>query len=336
MMGNWSNIEFVNPWWFILLGLLPVYFFLRYWRNDVTGFSVGLPNVESEFFSFRHWKTRVFRAMPWLKSLVFILLIFAMARPQEKFQKQKISSEGIDIMLAIDLSLSMLAKDFEPDRLTVAKKVITDFIEDRPADRIGLAVFAGEGYTASPPTLDHKVLKQFIADLSYGLLKDGTAIGMGLSTSINRLKDSDAKSKIVILVTDGSNNAGVVDPLEAADMASTLGVKVYTIGVGTNGKALMPSTAFGKTSYRYYDVEIDEALLTEIAINTGGSYFRATNVTELEEIYDMINKLEKSSFDSTTLVRREDRFHPFLLGSLALCMGYYLLSISWFRNIDLT
>ena len=126
-----------------------------------------------------------------------------MARPQEKFQKQKISSEGIDIMLAIDLSLSMLAKDFEPDRLTVAKKVITDFIEDRPADRIGLAVFAGEGYTASPPTLDHKVLKQFIADLSYGLLKDGTAIGMGLSTSINRLKDSDAKSKIVILVTDG-------------------------------------------------------------------------------------------------------------------------------------
>lgn len=336
MMGNWSNIEFSDPWWFVLLSVVPVYFFWKYRQKDEIGFSIGLPNVETSFFSFTHWKTLLYKAMPYLKSLAFVLLVFAMARPQEKFQKQKISSEGIDIMLAIDLSLSMLAKDFEPDRLTVAKKVITDFIEDRPADRIGLAVFAGEGYTASPPTLDHKVLKQFIADLNYGLLKDGTAIGMGLSTSINRLKDTEAKSKIVILVTDGSNNAGVVDPLEAADMASTLGVKVYTIGVGTNGKALMPSTAFGKTTYRYYDVEIDEGLLTEIAIKTGGSYFRATNVTELEEIYDMINKLEKSSFDSTTLVRREDRFYPFLIGSLALFLAYYLLSISWFRNIDLT
>ena len=334
MMSSFGNMEFANPYWFLLLVIVPIYLYLTYFKKLKNPFRIGFPEINSSLFMNRTWKEWLYLIMPIIQVLAFSFLVGAMARPQLKFQKQKISSEGIDIIIAVDLSLSMLAKDFDPDRLTVAKGVISNFIQDRPADRIGLTVFAGEGYTASPPTLDHKILLQFLAELNYGQLRDGTAIGMGLSTSINRLKDSKAKSKIVILVTDGSNNAGVVDPLEAADMASTLGIKVYTIGVGSNGQALMPSFAFGKTTYRYFDVEIDEALLNEIAMKTGGSYFRATNEQELQSIYDMINKLEKSEFDSTTLTRREDRFFPWLLAGLFFFLLQFTLKISLFRNIS--
>ena len=332
MIYTLQNIVFANPWWFLLLLAMPFYLYLAYAKSG-NKFSLGFPSINADLFSTRNWKKWLYAAMPIIKALAFTLIVLSMARPQLKFQKQKISSEGIDIVMAIDLSQSMLAKDFEPDRLTVAKRVIMEFVQDRPGDRIGLSVFAGESYTASPPTLDHNILLQFIADLTYGQLKDGTAIGMGLSTSLNRLKDSDAKSKIIILVTDGSNNAGVVDPLEAADMASTLGIKVYTVGVGTNGQALMPSYFNGKTNYRYFDVVIDEALLNEIAQKTGGAYFRATNEKELENIYDMINQLEKSEFDSTTLTRREDRFVVFLRVGLLILLVDFLLRISLFRNI---
>lgn len=332
MMYVLRNMEFANPWWFLLLLAVPLFLYGAYAQSS-SNFALGFPSINADLFKARNWKKWLLLAMPILKVLGFSFLVMAMARPQLKFQKQKISSEGIDIVIAVDLSLSMLAKDFEPDRLTVAKRVISDFIEDRPSDRIGLSVFAGESYTASPPTLDHRVLQEFISDLTYGQLKDGTAIGMGISTSINRLKDSKAKSKIIILVTDGSNNAGDVDPLDAADMASTLGIKVYTIGVGTNGQALMPSFFNGKTNYRYFDVVIDEVLLNEIAMKTGGSYFRATNEQELENIYDMINQLEKSEFDSTTLTRREDKFVGFLGIGLILLLIDLLMRMSLFRNI---
>ena len=326
------NMVFANPWWLLLALAIPVYL-IRAYKKKENVFTMGFPSIDVDLFKAKNWKKWLLAAIPIFKALGFLLLITAMARPQLKFQKQKISSEGIDIVIAIDLSLSMLAKDFEPDRLTVAKRVISDFIEDRPSDRIGLSVFAGESYTASPPTLDHTVLQQFIAELTYGQLKDGTAIGMGIGTSINRLKDSDAKSKIIILVTDGSNNAGDVDPVEAADMASTLGIKVYTIGVGTNGQALMPSFFNGKTNYRYFDVVIDEVLLNEIAQKTGGSYFRATNEEELEDIYEMINQLEKSEFDSTTLTRREDKYVGFLAIGLIFLLVDLILRMSLFRNI---
>ncbi len=333
MWSNLTNISLGQQWWLLLLAVIPLYFLLRKKLTSAQFFKIGIPEVNSDKITTWTWKSILFKIMPFLFFTGFALLTIAMARPQQKFQKQKITSDGIDIVIALDLSLSMLAKDFEPDRLTVAKEVISDFIKGRPSDRIGLTIFAGEGYTASPPTLDHKVLLQFMNDLQYGQIQNGTAIGMGLSTSVNRLKDSKAKSKLVILVTDGSNNSGIVDPLEAADIASTFGVKVYTIGVGTNGEALLPQFYGNKTIYRYSKVEIDEALLNEIAQKTGGSYFRATDEAELKGIYEMINQLEKTEFDSTTLVRREDRYHGFLFSGLIVLLLHFGFKSTIFRNI---
>lgn len=333
MWNNFNNISFAHPWWLLLLGIIPLYFVLRKKLKEGQFFKIGIPEVNKDKININNWKSILFKLMPFLFFLGFTLITIAMARPQERFQKQKITSDGIDIVIALDLSLSMLAKDFEPDRLTVAKNVISDFIKGRPSDRIGLTIFAGEGYTASPPTLDHKVLLQFMNDLQYGQIQNGTAIGMGLSTSVNRLKDSEAKSKLVILVTDGSNNSGIVDPLEAADIAATFGVKVYTIGVGTNGEALLPQFYGNKTVYRYSKVEIDEELLNEIANKTGGNYFRATDEAELKGIYEMINQLEKTEFDSTTLVRREERYHGFLLSGLLFLLIHFGLKSTIFRNI---
>lgn len=333
MVSKYANMSLENPWWLLLLLAIPLYFLLRKKLVASQAFKVGIPEVNKDKIKVLTWKNLLYLAMPFLFMLGFTLLTIAMARPVQKFQKQKITSDGIDIVIALDLSMSMLAKDFEPDRLTVARDVISDFIKGRPSDRIGLTVFAGEGYTASPPTLDHKVLLQFLADLQYGQITNGTAIGMGLSTSINRLKDSDAKSKLIILVTDGSNNSGIVDPLDAADMAATFGIKVYTIGVGTNGQALMPQFFGNKTVYRYSTVEIDEPLLNEIAHKTEGSYFRATDEAELKGIYEMINQLEKTEFDSTTLVRREDRFQVFLLSGLAILLLHFGCKSTLFRNI---
>lgn len=333
MIGIPENMEFANPWWFLLLLAVPAYLFMAYGKHKKQNFTIGFPEMQASLFSNRTWKEWLYLLLPIIKSLAFIFLVLTIARPQLKYQKQKISSEGIDIVIAIDISTSMLARDFEPDRLTVAKQVISDFIQNRPGDRIGLTAFSGEAYTANPPTLDHKVLLQFLKELTFGQLKDGTAIGMGLSTSVNRLKDSNAKSKIIILVSDGSNNSGLVDPIQAADMAKTLGIKVYTIGVGTNGQALMPFQAFGETKYRYVDVVIDEPTLNEVAMKTGGSYFRATNAEELKEIYEMINKLEKSEFDATTITRREDHFYTFLMISLIGFLLHFMLSSSLFRNM---
>ncbi len=332
MMFNMSNISFANPLWFLLLLVIPLYVILHWRKGKVNSIRLGIPEAVSDMTAM-NWKRMLHKLMPFLFFTGFTLLTIAMARPQEKFQKQKITSEGIDIIIALDLSLSMLAKDFNPDRLAVAKQVISEFIKERPSDRIGLTIFAGEGYTASPPTLDHKVLQQFLQDLQFGLIKNGTAIGMGLSTSVNRLKDSKARSKIVILVTDGSNNTGMIDPLSAADIAKTFGVKVYTIGVGTNGEALFPQIIGNRTIYRKSLVEIDEDLLRKIASETGGQYFRATDEAELKSIYDTINKLEKTEFDSTTLVRREDRYFPFLWSGLLFLTIHFMGKFTLFRNI---
>jgi len=298
MLSKYANMNLENPWWLLLLAAIPLYFVLRRKIAKAEAFKIGIPEVNRDALHVLTWKNLLYKAMPFLLMLGFTLLTIAMARPVQKFQKQKITSDGIDIVIALDLSMSMLAKDFEPDRLTVAREVISDFIKGRPSDRIGLTVFAGEGYTASPPTLDHKVLLQFLSD------------------------------------TDGSNNSGVVDPLDAADIAATFGVKVYTIGIGTNGEALMPQFFGNKTIYRYSKVEIDEPLLNEIAMKTEGAYFRATDEEELKGIYEMINKLEKTEFDSTTLVRREDRYQPFLLGGLLLLLIHFGCKSTLFRNIN--
>lgn len=333
---NILGTYFANPWFLLGLLALPIYlYYTLAKKNEESSFTLGLSHFDK---GYKHmdWQSILFKFMPILKGLAYAAFIIAMAKPQDSFEKQKINSEGIDIVCAIDLSMSMLAKDFEPDRLTVAKEVIKEFINDRKGDRIGLTAFAGESYTACPPTLDRQVILNFIDGLQYGQIKDGTAIGMGISSSVNRLIDSKAKSKIIILLTDGENNSGVVEPLDAATMAKELGIKIYTIGVGTNGEALMPYPTFSGYRYRRVPVRIDESLLTEISSLTDGAYFRATNKEELEEIYNHINELEKSNFDSTVITNREDKFHPYAISGLLLLALYYGLGWSLFRNINLT
>ncbi len=258
-----------------------------------------------------------------------------MARPQLALKEEIVRADGIDIFLVMDLSSSMLARDFDPDRLEVSKRVATRFIDKRTYDRIGLAVFSGESFTQSPLTTDHAVVKQLLAGLQCGLLKDGTAIGMGLAAGVNRLKDSEAKSKVVILLTDGVNNSGYIKPLTAAEIAVEFGVKVYTIGVGSTGEALAPVSVRddGRYLFGMTRVEIDEGLLREIAEMTGGRYFRATSAKDLEEIYDVIDTLEKTEMEITTFKRYSEEYYRFLLGGLLLIFIERVLSLTIFRRL---
>ena len=230
-------------------------------------------------------------------------------------------------MLSIDISGSMLARDFKPDRITAAKEVAASFVADRVGDRIGLAVFAGEAFTQSPLTTDKSSLQTLLARIRSGVIEDGTAIGNGLATAINRLRESDSKSKVVILLTDGVNNRGEMSPLMAADIAADMGIRVYTIGVGTRGKAPYPALdMFGNMTFQMMDVEIDEETLSEIASRTGGKYFRATDKEKLKAIYDEINQLEKTKVEITDLTIYHEEFLPLLLLALALLVVEFLFS----------
>ena len=269
----------------------------------------------------------------WLRHAPFVLrvaavaaLIVALARPQDVEEQSRTNAEGIDIMLSIDISSSMLARDFTPDRLMAAKEVAGEFIADRYGDRIGLAVFAGESFTQSPLTTDKGSLQTLLARLRSGVIEDGTAIGNGLATAINRLRESDAKSKVIILLTDGVNNRGEIAPLMAANIAADMGIKVYTIGVGTRGKAPYPAMdMFGNMTFQMMDVEIDEQTLTEIAEQTGGQYFRATDKQKLKAIYDEINELEKSKVEITDLTIYHEQFLQWVLLAIALLLAEFLL-----------
>lgn len=273
--------------------------------------------------------------LPVLRALAFAALVIALARPQLTLQEEEIKAEGIDIFLVMDLSSSMLAQDFKPDRLEVSKRVAADFVEKRLYDRIGLAVFSGEAFTQCPLTTDHKVLNEFLANLKCGLLEDGTAIGMGLATSVNRLKDSDSKSKVVILLTDGVNNAGYIKPITAAEIAREYDVKVYTIGVGSTGDALTPVSrrSDGKYIFGLARVEIDEDLLQQIASMTGGQYFRATTAESLEQIYADIDQLEKTEIEITSIKRYSEEFHHFAFWGLLFLVLEILLRYTVFRTI---
>jgi len=236
------------------------------------------------------------------------ILIIVLARPQSTDKFQDVSTEGIDIMLALDISGSMLARDFKPDRLEASKDVATEFISGRPYDRIGLVVFSGESFTQCPLTTDHAVLINLLREIQSGMIEDGTAIGMGLANAVNRIKDSEAKSKVIILLTDGINNRGEIAPATAAGIAKTFGIRVYTIGVGTMGTAPYPvQTPYG-TQYQNMPVEIDEAILKEIAQTTGGKYFRATDNDKLVQVYSEIDKLEKSKIDVRQFTRKEEKY----------------------------
>ena len=268
-----------------------------------------------------------------LKILSLCFLILAIARPQNVLKEEKIKSEGIDIAIAVDISGSMLARDFQPDRLGAAKNTAKDFIDNRKMDRVGLVVFAGESFTQCPITTDHNILKKLIDEVESGMVEDGTAIGMGLATGVNRLKESKADSKVMILLTDGINNKGFIDPLTAAETARELGVKVYTIGVGTQGKAPYPYRGFFGEVLKMVEVEIDEELLQKIADMTGGKYFRATNNNSLKNIYAEIDQLEKSEIEVTSIKRYTEQFHIFALIAGLLLLLDFLLKNTLFRSI---
>ncbi|MDR2130946.1 MAG: VWA domain-containing protein [Odoribacteraceae bacterium] len=279
-------------------------------------------------------------APAWTRHALFALrlaglffLTVALARPQSSNSWQEHESEGIDIMLALDISTSMLARDFTPDRLEAAKEVATKFILERPRDRIGLVVFSGESFTQSPLTTDRAVLINVMKEIKSGMIEDGTAIGLGLSNAINRLKDSPSKSRVIILLTDGVNNRTTIAPITAAELAKTFGIRVYTIGVGTMGEAPYPvPTDFGIV-IQPVAVEIDEEILTRIADMTGGKYFRATDNQKLEQIYGEIDQLEKSRIEVKHFSKKNEKYLPFALAGLLLLLGEALVRYTLFRKI---
>lgn len=294
---------------------------------------------------FRLASTHAFQEMPrsikvYLRHLPFALrliaialIIVVLARPQSINRWQTTESQGIDIVLAVDISGSMLAQDFTPDRLTAAKKVASEFVTDRPNDKIGLVIFAGESFTQCPLTTDHKVLLNLLNEVQYGMVEDGTAIGLGLATSVNRLKDSESHSKVVILLTDGTNNRGQISPLTAADLARSYGIRVYTIGIGTQGMAPTPvQTPFG-IRIQNVEVDIDEKTLTEIAAITGGQYFRAEDNVGLSNIYEEIDEMEKYLISVENVTRKQELYLSFALAALALIFIELLLRRTWLRTI---
>ncbi|MDZ7877587.1 MAG: VWA domain-containing protein [Saprospiraceae bacterium] len=329
-----KNFEFASPTFLTFLLLLPVIAWW-YWQRYRTHYATLTFSNLAAFSGRSSQRGRARFLLPLLRGLCFVFLTVALARPQRILSEQDVQTDGIDIMIALDLSSSMLAQDFDPDRLSAAKRVAAQFVEKRTYDRVGLVVFSGEAFTQCPLTTDHSVVQEFLSKLQSGFLQDGTAIGMGLATSINRLKDSPVKSKIVILMTDGVNNAGYFKPEDAMQLAKTLGIKVYTIGVGSTGEALSPvgRRQDGKYVFGLVPVEIDETLLENIANTTGGKYYRATNDRELEQIYAEIDRLEKTRIDVTTLRSRTEVFGNWVLAALILIVLELVLRYTIFRTI---
>ncbi|GAB5564822.1 MAG: VWA domain-containing protein [Winogradskyella sp.] len=330
-----ENLEFLNKelfWFLLLLPIAVIWYVLKHSRqtaelkiSSIKGFK-----ATSSFWSkFRH-------ILFALRLIALALLITALARPRTVDVSTKTkTTRGIDIVMAIDVSASMLAKDLRPNRLEALKNVAADFINGRPNDRIGLVEYAGEAYTKTPITTDKSIVQRSLRDIKYNtIIEGGTAIGMGLATSVNRLKDSRAKSKVIILLTDGVNNSGFIDPKIASELAVEYGIKVYTIGLGTNGMALSPIGFNANGSFRYgrQQVEIDEKLLEEIADATGGKYFRATNNKKLAEIYKEINKLEKTEIEEKKYYNYDEKYRPFILFAGLLLLIELLLRNTIFRS----
>ena len=318
-------MKFANPYllWLLVL-VVPMIAYYIYCALQ-GGAAIRISSVAGVRRAPRTWRYW-FHHLPFvLRCAAFVALVVALARPQTIEEQSRTNAEGIDIMLSIDISGSMLARDFKPDRITAAKEVAGEFIADRYGDRIGLAVFAGESFTQSPLTTDKSTLQTMLARIRSGVVEDGTAIGNGLATAINRLRESDAKSKVIILLTDGVNNSGEIAPLMAADIAADMGIKVYTIGVGTRGKAPYPAVdMFGNMTFQMADVEIDEETLEAIASRTGGKYFRATDKAKLKAIYDEINQLEKSKVEVTDLTIYHEQYLPLVLLAIALLFVEFL------------
>ena len=329
-----GNIEFYSPeflWLLILIPIIAVYYFKSknsrassFKISSTSDFNIGL-------------KSKIYPILDVLKLLTISLVIVALARPQEISNSVRTkSTSGIDIVIAVDISSSMLAQDLKPNRLEALKSVAAEFINDRKNDRIGLVIYAGESYTKTPVTSDKSIIIKSLNDIVFdGIIQDGTAIGMGLATSVNRLKESSAKSKVIILLTDGVNNSGFIDPSTAADLASSYGIKTYTIGLGSNGNALAPVALNPDGSFRFgmTKVEIDEELLSSIANKTGGLYFRATTNKSLQEIYDEINKLEKTEVEEIRFSDAEEKYRLLIIIALGLIFVEFIFRKIIFKSI---
>lgn len=336
MMAVWSDVRFLNPE-FLLLAPLGIAIFL-WWRHRS-----GRREATLRFSTLEgigtggkmSWRVRLRLILPFMRLGGLIFLSVALARPQRMLKEERIRAEGIDIMMVMDLSSSMLAQDFQPNRLEVSKRVAMEFVGRRPYDRIGLVVFSGEAFTQCPLTTDHAVVRNFLAELQCGFLEDGTAIGMGLATGVNRIKDSVVKSKVVILLTDGVNNAGYIKPATAAEIASQYGIKVYTIGVGSMGDALTPVSRRSDGEYLFglARVEIDEALMGQIAEMTGGKYFRATDEKSLEKIYADIDTLEKTKIEVTTVKRYSEAYRFWLFVGFLFLLAEFLFRHTLVKSI---
>lgn len=314
-----ESITFNNPnLLYLLLLLLPMIGWYIWKQRDMDT-SIRLSTLNGFAKAPRTYKWYL-RHVPFvLRTLAMAILIVALARPQSTDHWSNTTTEGIDIVVALDISSSMLAEDFKPNRLEAAKEDAIRFISGRPNDRVGLVVFAGESFTQCPLTTDHAVLINLINDVKSGMIEDGTALGVGLANSVSRLKESSAKSKVVILMTDGINNCGEIPPLTAADIAKAMGVRVYTIGVGTQGQAPYPFVdQFGNKHYQKVDVEIDEEVLSQIATQTDGRYFRATSNKRLQEVYEQIDQLEKSKIETKEYSKKIEEYLPLILAGLAL------------------
>ena len=329
-----NHITFAHPYLLLLLPVIPlmaVWYVLRYRKQKP---ALQFSNISLFRGVHKTFRQRAYPLLFILRMVAVGALVIALARPQSMLSRQEMKVEGIDIVLAMDVSGSMLAEDFKPNRLEAAKKVAAEFIDGRKNDRMGLVVFAGEAFTQVPLTIDHNVLLKQLSTLKDGMMKDGTALGDGLATAINRIKDSEAKSKVIILLTDGINNQGAVDPQSAAEIAALYNIRLYTIGVGTQGLAPYPfRDQFGRKRYQNVPVELDENLLTQMAQSTtDGQYFRATNKKSLQQIFKQIDEMEKSKIDVTRYAQTKDEYQGWLvLAAIALLLEI-LLALFYFRS----
>ncbi|MBL7790121.1 MAG: VWA domain-containing protein [Chitinophagales bacterium] len=310
------NVSYGNPWaWFLLI--IPITMLIYHCMMQGQN---RMKIYVSSFFDYKlnSWKVILVKSLPYMKVIAAVLIVVAIARPQGSFTKEKSFTKGIDIVMAIDVSTSMLEKDFSPNRLEAAKAVASEFVSKRPNDRIGVVVFAGESFTQCPPTIDHNIVQKQIEAIQDGLLEDGTAIGMGLATSVRVLKNSNAKSRVCILLTDGVNTAGKIDPLTAVDIAKNFNVKVYTIGVGTPKGNILG---------------IDEGLMSTISKSTGGIYFRAGSTARLKEIYDQINRLETIEIEKNAMHKKTELYLPWLLAAFGLLVLQFVLKYTVLKGI---
>jgi len=329
-----KNIVFANPEFFWLLLLLPLMLLWYWFWNKKSQANVTFSTTIA-FKKTKSWSDALYHLLFVLRMIAIALIVVALARPQTHSENAKTKiTDGIDIVMAIDVSASMLSQDLKPNRFEALKKVASQFVKDRPNDRIGLVIYAGESYTKTPVTTDKSIILNALSEITYGQIEDGTAIGMGLATAVNRLKESKAKSRVIILLTDGVNNTGFIDPQTAAELAAEYGIKVYTVGIGTNGMALSPYAlnADGSIIYRMRQVDIDEPLMKKIAQVTKGRYFRATNNQKLQQIYDEINQMETTKIEEFKYTEVDEKFRWWVLVAGVLLLLEFVLKHTLLRN----